>query len=689
MTWTPVKFPRHHAGGRRWPAIRRWLAASAAAAVVVPLLTAMSVPPGGAGPAPAQLRPLPAAKPVPVHPVRPNVVHVPAAHPWHRPAVSWPATGSAVVRLSTPSSRPTPSTAGGAILGARSSRAGRGNAALARPSAGSVRAGPLPVWAGPADGASSTASPSAVRVTMASRPAAAAAGVSGVIFTLAPADGQSAAARLHVSLDYRSFGYADGGDYAARLHLVELPACALTTPRVATCRKQTALPSANDVASDQLGSDLTLPAAAAGVVLAATTSTSGSAGNYSATPLSEAGSWAEGGSSGAFTYSYPISVPPVPGGLAPQVSLAYDSQAVDGLTSSTNDQASWIGDGWDYQPGYIQQDYQTCSQETSLPSAEQTGDLCWSSANSVTLALNGQQTTLVDDPSTGWHAEADNGERIQYKTGTSNGTHDGDYWVITDPDGVSYYFGLNELPGYASGDTQTNSAWTVPVYATASGQPCYKATFSTSQCPQAWRWNLDYVTDPHGDAMAYFYNTETNYYAQDGGTTASTTGYTQAGALSKIEYGLRAGSVYGSTPAAEVTFTSAADRTDIPTDLACSSGASCDVQSPTFWGKYRLTTIATETLKGSSLDPVDSWALTQQYPDPNDTTTTPSLWLQTITRTGEDGTAVSLPPVTFKPKFLANRVESTAELNDGYSIITRARMAVHHQRDRRDDHGRL
>ena len=97
------------------------------------------------------------------------------------------------------------------------------------------------------------------------------------------------------------------------------------------------------------------------MVLAATTSASGSAGDYSATPLSEAGSWAEGGSSGAFTYSYPISVPPVPGGLAPQVSLDYNSQAVDGLTSSTNNQASWIGDGWDYQPGYIERDYQSCS----------------------------------------------------------------------------------------------------------------------------------------------------------------------------------------------------------------------------------------------------------------------------------------------------------------------------------------
>ena len=75
-----------------------------------------------------------------------------------------------------------------------------------------------------------------------------------------------------------------------------------------------------------------------------------------------------------------MSVPPVPGGLAPQVSLGYNSQRVDGLTSSTNDQASWIGDGWDYQPGFIERDYQSCEQNPS--GGTQTGDLCWSSTTS-------------------------------------------------------------------------------------------------------------------------------------------------------------------------------------------------------------------------------------------------------------------------------------------------------------------
>jgi hypothetical protein len=71
---------------------------------------------------------------------------------------------------------------------------------------------------------------------------------------------------------------------------------------------------------------------------------------------------------------------------------------------------------------------------------------------------------------------------------------------------------------------------------------------------------------------------------------------------------------------------------------------------------------------------VDSWALTQTYPSTGDPTTPASLWLSSITRTWEDGTSVSLPPVTFWGKALANRVETAADEDDGYSIITRFRL---------------
>jgi RHS repeat-associated protein len=675
-----TRLGRVHAPGRaraRIPGRYRPAAAAAAMVAAVPLLTGMMVPPGSGAPGPAG-PPRPAAqKPVAVYPVKPGTVKVPVMRPWHAPVVRWPAAGTATVPIKAGAARQV-------------------TAALAGPSAGSAQAGSLPVHVGPAAAARgqvAASAPSSVTVSMLPRKDAAAAGVSGVMFTLGAGQAPSAR-RVHVSLDYSSFAYADGGDYASRLRLVELPACVLTSPRRPACRVQAPLSSANNVRAGQLGADVTVPAApavpaavrrpAAGlaastgtVVVAATTSTSGSGGDYTATPLSEAGTWAEGGSSGAFTYSYPIQVPPVPGGLEPDVSLNYDSQLVDGLTSSTNSQASWIGDGWDYSPGYIERDYQSCELNSG---SEKTGDFCQSSNDTTTLSLNGQDTTLVLDDSTGtWHAEADGNEKISYDTGTSNGTHDGGYWVITEPDGTSYYFGLNELPGYASGDTPTSSSWNMPVYATSSGQPCYNATFSLSHCYQAWRWNLDYVTGPHGDAVAYFYNTETNYYASDNGTTANAA-YQQAGALSKIEYGLRAGAVYGVTPAAEVTFTTSESRTDVPTDLSCSNGASCDVVSPTFWGKYQLTSISTQALEGTSLASVDTWALSQTYPSTGDPTTPASLWLSSIARTGQDtaggGSSASLPAVSFSGTALANRVMTQADLNSGYSIITRFRLTT-------------
>ena len=685
----------------RWMAGRTGirLAGGVAVVLLVPLLTAMAAPPGRDLPAsagPARPRPADAGKAVPVHLVRSRHIRVPKpATSWHPAAARWPAAGTASVSLTAAALRHSSPAGPGADRSAaglsRSSGAKAGTSAdssyarLARPSAGSVRAGKLPVWIGPAEASGSAGT---VRVTMEPRAAARAAGSPAVLFTVSAAAG----AKVHVSLDYSAFAEADGGSFGSRLRLVELPACALTTPQVASCRRATPVISANDAVTDQVGADVSLPATggtagSAAIVMAAETSTSGSQGNYSATPLSDEGSWTAGGSSGAFTYSYPVTVPPVPGGLTPPVAISYDSQELDGLTSATNDQASWIGDGFDYQPGFIERDYETCSQDNltpALPSADLTGDLCWSANNETTLSLNGTTTTLVDDPANGWHEMADNGAQITYRSsatsnGTTNGTNDGGYWIVTEPDGTSYYFGLNRLPGWASGDQTTNSAWTVPVYSPRSTDTdgCYNATFSKASCPQAWRWNLDYVTDPDGNAIAYFYNTETNYYGADGATTG-TAAYTQGGALSSIWYGFQ-GTVYGGTSGApagagEVAFTTVTTRTDIPSDLACTSGGTCDVNSPSFWSKYQLTAITTDGLDGGSMKEADTWALAQSFVNPGDDTTTAPMVLDSITRTGEDGTAVSLPPVSFGYEPLVNRVETSTDTTDGYPMIPRERI---------------
>ncbi len=458
----------------------------------------------------------------------------------------------------------------------------------------------------------------------------------------------AAAGRVHLSVSYAAFAQAYGGDYGSRLRLVELPGCALSAPAAARCRTQTPLSSRNDARRDRAGADVTLTGARA-TVLALVAGPSGSAGSFAAEPLSEADTgWVTGPSSGAYTWSYPVSVPPVPGNLEPSVALGYDSQATSGLTSATNNQASWAGDGWNYSPGFIETDYTTCSADAGEP---HTGDLC-PNGEQVSLSLNGVTTPLVNG-SGKWAAQADGGETVK-QSGSS--------WEVIEPDGTQYWFGLNQLPGYAAGDPVTGSLWTVPVW-----EGCGQAAF----CNLPWRANLDYVVDPHGDAIAYFYTPQGNYYAEQDGT-AGTGAYTQGGVLSKIEYGFRAGQVYSTSPAALVTFTSAAGRQDAPTDLSCSSGAACAVTSPTFWNDDALSAITTQALRNGALTSVDSYALATSYPATGDPSTSPSLWLNSVTRTGQDGaTPVTLPPVTFAGTPRPNRVETAADAAAGYSDLTR------------------
>jgi hypothetical protein len=68
------------------------------------------------------------------------------------------------------------------------------------------------------------------------------------------------------------------------------------------------------------------------VVLAAATGGSPDAGNdggspagtYGATSLKPSDSWSGGGSTGSFTYSYPIQAPPAASALMPTLDLSYD-----------------------------------------------------------------------------------------------------------------------------------------------------------------------------------------------------------------------------------------------------------------------------------------------------------------------------------------------------------------------------
>ncbi|GDY80435.1 hypothetical protein SAV31267_099200 [Streptomyces avermitilis] len=538
-----------------------------------------------------------------------------------------------------------------------------------------------------------------VAIGVQTRSAAQKAGVNGVLLTVAPAAGVSGKGdtdKLRVSLSYSSFKDVYGGNFGPRLRLVMLPACALTTPQKKSCRSQTPVPGAdNDAASQTVTGTVTTRTS---MLLAASTEGSGSGGgsDYSATPLSPTAAWEAGGSTGDFTWNYPLRIPPATAGPSPNLSISYNSASVDGRTAGENNQTSVIGEGFSITESYIERNYGSCKDDGQSGK----GDLCWKYAN-ATMVLNGKAVELVNtcadkaacdtaaqsEASGGtWKVKNGDGSRVEHLTGaTGNGDNNTEYWRVTDASGVQYVFGKHRLPGWsdqgtADDDAVTNSVWTVPVFGDDSGEPCYKSTgFADSSCNQAWRWNLDYVVDTHGNASTYWYSKETNYYSKNADTAVNGTGYTRGGYLNRIDYGLRSGLLYSKPAAQQVRFTYAercvvsggcssltagtkANWPDVPYDMICAASTKCTTQiGPSFFTRKRLTDITTSvwTGGGTSRRDVDAWHLDQSFPDTGDASSA-SLWLKSIQNTGKaNTTAAVMPAVVFGGIQLSNHVEGS------------------------------
>ncbi|MCP2166451.1 RHS repeat-associated core domain-containing protein [Goodfellowiella coeruleoviolacea] len=540
-----------------------------------------------------------------------------------------------------------------------------------------------------------------VRVETFDQGLASKAGLAGLLLRVSDAGGVAGDA-LSVRVDYAKFANAYGGDYGSRLRLVSYPDCVLTTPEKPECRTQTPLTGTNDATHQQVHGSVTLPeqtaaldAPDAGVVLGVAAAAGGSGGTYKATSLAPSGSWSAGSSSGDFTYSIPMRLPPPPGGSAPTVSLGYSSGGIDGRTSATNNQASWVGDGWDLSAsGYVERQYKGCSEDTGNQGGTKTGDLCWATDN-ATMVLNGISTELVYNASTGkWHPKRDDGSRIERLTGASNGDNDGEYWKVTATDGTQYFLGLNRLPGWADGKPETRSAWTVPVFGNNTNEPCNKAAYAESWCQQAWRWNLDYVVDTHGNVTTYYYDTETNHYGRNM-KASNGTPYIRGGYLNRIEYGLRDNDVFAPAPARvrfetaerclpdgaitcdpnQLSKDTANAWPDVPAEQICDANKECtDVLYPSFFTRKRLTRIVTDIRRddvtdGAQWRDVDSWTLRYQFPLTGDNLS-PSLWLAGITHTGHVNGTVSDPEMVFFGKAMPNRVDAA----EGLPPITRYRV---------------
>lgn len=635
----------------------------------------------------------------------------------------------------------------------------------------------LPIAVGVPAGADPTALAGDWKVELAAPSASQDANVSGMIMKVTPPATADPTAQVSLAVDTTGFADLYGPQAATRFGLVLLPNCVIDAPDTGDCAadsgtttmsgktekqperlrssvkvvpakkaptKSTAAKKAatrkiltgsvpvSDLLGDNAGSTTSGASARTAsfrsgdvlpvvdtsgpqVVGAMDTGASAS-GDFTASPLLSSGSWAAGSSSGAFTYSYDVQVPETAGGLMPKVSLGYSSQSVDGRTSATNNQASWIGDGWDYNPGSITRTYVNCREDSkkegSNNKTHRTADLCWGS-NNATLSLGGMTTELVWDKDQGkWFTANGDGSKVErlFDADNGNGAYKGEYWVVTTRDGTKYHFGKHKLPGWTSGRSVTDSVLTVPVYGNHEGEDCYKAgDWKDSGCTQGWRWNLDYVEDVHGNAMSLWWKKDQNYYARNF-DFKKPVAYDRDGWLDHIDYGQRASTLFTATAPASVKFkveerclpesatltcsdTNFEDKDpgkyriwyDTPADLNCKPVTStytrkCWNAGPSFWSRKRLTEITTEAQRLTNTtvrQVVDKHTLKQSFPvlktGPNT-----ALWLESVQRTGydRDGKSATLNAVRFESNAedMPNRVMRPNDPRPGFSRLRMGRV---------------
>ncbi|MGC4895273.1 polymorphic toxin-type HINT domain-containing protein [Micromonospora sp. DT31] len=538
-----------------------------------------------------------------------------------------------------------------------------------------AKAGGLPVTVSTPDGA---AAPEQTRVRVLDEEHSRRLGVSGPVVVV---DGDRGT--VETAFDYTGLRHLYGGNWGERLTLRRLPACAATTPQRSECQRAEPVDTTNDRVNKTLSTKVAVSDTQASV-FTITAEESSAEGDYKATDLQASGSWTAGDPSGAFTYANPVRLPPAEGPL-PQVALQYSSQVVDGRMAGANNQSSWIGDGWEYAPGFIERTYVPCTDDRGAADGKdpnnkdkKTYDHCWKGDSpNVTLSLNGVNATLVKDDETGaWRVQSDSNWRVERigDPATRSATTT-ERWTVTTPDGTRYFF--------ASEVASSGSRWTIPVFGNHPGEGCHVTDFKGSSCEQAWRWMLDKAVDVHGNMVRYHYATEDGHYGA-AGDKDNRVSFTRGGHLTRIEYGLH--TAHPSVSAAARVLFSTANRClvtecyqdgkpvkgswpDVPWDRECATAPCTDKLAPAFFSSKRLTKIMTQVRSGTSFDDVESWSLSHEFKAAK-TPGSASLWLDTITHAGHVGGTVTEPSVRFAGVELANR----ANVLPGAPIFSRWRI---------------
>ncbi|MFC0623016.1 polymorphic toxin-type HINT domain-containing protein [Kribbella deserti] len=525
-------------------------------------------------------------------------------------------------------------------------------------------------------------------------------GVAGLVFAMTaprPTGGGADSLKTKVRVDYSAFAHAYGGDWGSRLQLVSL-SCSVKGCSPAGIARD----ANNNVKAGQIEGELDLQQADSSAVsqeslFAVTAEASGPNGTYKATSLVPSATWQVSPQTGEFNWSYPLRVPPISAGPTPELSIGYSSGSVDGQVASTNNQTSWLGQGHQLEPGFIERKFVSCIDDMDGGNnSEKTGDLCWKTGangklvEGLVLSLGGRSSEIIKvsvpagQPEK-WKLRDDDGSSLTRVPTSENGVLDGEHWVLTTSEGTKYFFGLNPV---AYAPARTNSVLTVPVFGNHDGEPCHAPTFAASFCQQQYRWNVDQVVDLSGNIMTYRYILENNYYGRNNNDAVSQ--YQRASYLSSIEYGERRGEETEGVPPVWVSFntyercttsetvctgplnaSTASHWPDVPADQICSSATTCpDNKSPSFFTRKRLISLTTNVWQGA-IRAVDTWSFSHTFPATGDGTAR-SLWLSTITHKGNVGEPpVSNPPVIFRGVEMDNRVDN---IRDGAAEMKKYRV---------------
>ncbi len=469
--------------------------------------------------------------------------------------------------------------------------------------------------------------------------------------------GKTKPTSVSVDVDYSAHASDFGASFGERLTVVALSPCALLSPVPVSCDLAPELVSVtNDHAGHRLRVALTdvqaarmvgAPTATAGggvaaalinaaaitgggaKILAVQSSVSGPSGSFAASALSTVTTYQTGLFSGTAEAGISIPVPPSPTGVgAPSVSLGYSSGAVDGMNTAKNDQPGWGGIGWSMEFGSITRHLPGCVGISAAP-----GDLCSPSVTDperFTISLNGKGAKLVQSSSNAddYRLYDDPSWKVT-RMHSSDPVHavpdaQGDFWVVTTPDGTKYTFGrFWETSAASNAWKPNNSAFWVPVYSpTGTGRGWCGAT---STCQKVWQWNIDRIEDTNGNVTSFFYDPELNAYRPFAKQT-----YWHGGNVSKIEYGKRVGSETVESRARVLFNTedrcavagcpdrTAATYPDTPWDLYCdpyNPATACTLWAPSFFTTRRLASVQTQVADNPGVwRTVDQYTLNHSWP---------------------------------------------------------------------------